>query len=68
MKAIYYLEQGGKIGEHEVEATKNPDGTYDLGKEGDVIYVTRCPVSDTPKNGHCSLDVAKPSTANKPKP
>jgi hypothetical protein len=47
---------------------KNADGTLELAGEDGQLKVGKCPVSDEPREGHCTLGVVVEVAAESPAP
>jgi hypothetical protein len=54
MNRVLYHNDAPRIPSELFVLKKNADGTVDLTRDGKEAVVTNCPVSDTPKPGHCT--------------
>jgi hypothetical protein len=54
MKRVLYHNESPRIPSELFIVKENEDGTVDLTRDGKELIVTSCPVSDTPKVGHCT--------------
>jgi hypothetical protein len=54
-KATYYID-GGETNRQFFVINENEDGTVDLGTDEKTVVVSKCPVSESPKLGHCVVE------------